>query len=476
MDSIEVLKAFAETLDRQLTRIPADEFRHPTDKTRQILSSAYLRLAKDLLKLDAGDESLAASRKAVLADPDNLDAAYFLLERLEKLNRIDEAWAGLLAIESRHPAPYAACSKLYFIKACLEYRRGHLETARGMFEEFIEKNHGRPLATLTYARLGKTLDRLGLYDGAMDAITRYNSLAAATPEAQEMMKIGQERLAYVETSVRWYRNKTSFEWQDTSTCESDASPIVLVGFPRSGTTLLEQILNSHSTLQAVDERPTLEGIEERFYGSEEKLSYLQELNSHDAQACRQAYWTNVARFVEGVPGDSARVVDKLPLNIVHLDIYARLFPNIKVIVALRDPRDSVLSNYFQAFNLNPAMVANLSLFTSAQQYAKVMELYQLFKTLMPDNIHEIRYENIVGDFKNECSKLLGFLGLEWEDGLERFYESASQRWIRTPSYEQVTKPLYSDAIGRWRNYARHLEEINPILQPFVEALGYREQA
>lgn len=473
MDNVEVLKAFAQTLDRQLAKIPVDESPHASDATRRKLSFAYLRLAKDLSELDAGDESFAAGRKAVLADPDNLDAAFFHLAWLEKLNRIDEAWAELRAIEGRHPAPYAACSKLYHIKACLEYRRGHLETARAMFEAFIEKNHGRQLATLAYGWLGKTLDRLGLYDGAMEAVTRYNSLVTAYPEAQDMLQKGNARLANIETSLCWYRNKSSFEWQETGIGEGDASPIVLVGFPRSGTTLLEQILHSHSTLRAVDERQTLEGIEERFFGSEEKLSHLQHLNAGDARACRQAYWANVARFVGDVHGDNMRVVDKYPLNIVHLDIYARLFPKVRIIVALRDPRDSVLSNYFQTFTLNHAMVANLNLSASAQHYAKVMELYQLFRNFMPDNIHEVRYENIVGDFKGECTRLLDFLGLEWEDSLERFHETAAQRWIRTPSYEQVTRPIYGDAMGRWKNYARHLEEINPILQPFVEAFGYQ---
>lgn len=472
MVHVEVLKALAQTLDRRLARLPTDERPHASDRTRRMLSSAYLRLAKDLFKLHAGDESLAASRKAVLADPDNLDAAYFLLERLERLNRIDEAWAGLLAIEDRHPSPYTACDKLLFLKACLEYRRGHLETARGMFEVFIEKNRGRRRATLSYGWLGKTLDQLGRYDEAMEAITRYNRLAAAHPEAREMLKKSEAWLAEIETSLRWYRGKSSFGWQDAANCESDTSPILLVGFPRSGTTLLEQILNSHSTLQTVDERPALAGITERFFGSEEKLSCLRRLDPDDARACRQSYWANVARFVEGISNDHIRVVDKFPLQIVHLDVYARLFPGVKVIVALRDPRDSVLSNYFQTFGLNPAMAANLDLSTSARQYAKVMALYRLFKTLMPDNIYEIRYEDLVRDFRNQCSSLLDFLGLQWEDGLKRFYESAARRWIRTPSYAQVTTPIYGDAVGRWKHYARHLEGIAPILQPFVDAFGY----
>jgi tetratricopeptide (TPR) repeat protein len=476
MDRVEILKAFGEELDSQAAEIRADDFQPSARETRRRLSAAYLRLAKDLLKREAWDDSLAACRKAVQADPDNLDAAYFLLTRLEKLNRVDEAWSRLLAIEHRHPAPYAACGKLSFTKACLEYRRGHLETARGMFEEFIEKNHGRPICTAAYGWLGKTMDHLGLHDGAMEAATRYNSLAAATPQAREMFTKSRAALADIETSLRWYRSKTSFGWQDTGAGESDPSPILLVGFPRSGTTLLEQILESHSMLRTLEEKPTLEGIEERFYGSEERLSYLQTLNSHDAHAFRQAYWTNVARFIEGVPDEHIRVVDKFPLNSMHLDIFARLFPGVKVIVALRDPRDCVLSNYFQMYELNPAMANNLSLSGSARQYAEVMELYLLFRTFMPGNLHEVRYEDVVGSFKNECSKLLDFLGLAWEDGLERFHETASHRRIHTPSYDQVTRPLYTDAIGKWKNYSRHLEEVAPLLQPFVETFGYQRHA
>lgn len=450
----------------------ADESPCDDEQTLRVLSSAYLRLAKDLIKLDAGEESLAAGRNAVCADPDNLDAVFFLLDRLEKLNQIDEAWATLLAVEDRQSTPYASCGKLYFMKACLEYRRGHLKMARGMFEEFINKDHGRPRVTLAYGWLGKTLDRLGFYDEAMEAITHYNTLAAATPEALEMAKEGEKFQAGIEASTRWYRNKTSFEWREASSRKRIPSPVLLVGFPRSGTTLLEQILSAHSMLQAVDERPTLEGIEDRFFGSETQLLQLQKLTSRDAEACRQAYWANVARYVSGVPGGRRLVVDKFPLNIVHLDIYARLFPGVRIVVALRDPRDSVLSNYFQTFSLNPAMVANLELSSSAQQYARVMALYQVFRNFIPGNIYEIRYESLVGDFRNECSRLLDFLGLEWEDGLDRYYETASQRWIRTASYQQVVKPLYSDAIGRWKNYAHYLEAINPLLQPFIESFGY----
>jgi tetratricopeptide (TPR) repeat protein len=471
MDRVDILKILGKELDSQLAMSPPVGFHSSSQVIRDRLSSAYLRLAKDLVKLGAGEESLASCRKALLANPDNLDASYFLLMRLEKINRVDEAWSELLSIENRHPAPYDACRKLSFIKACLEFRRGHLDTTRVILEEFIEKNRGIPLCTMAYSWLGKTLDRLGLYDEAMKAVTRYNNLAAATSEVQEMMK-NNTWLDDVETSLCWYRDKTTFPWKATSLCGSEISPILLVGFPRSGTTLLEQILNSHSKVKAIEERPTMEGIQERFYGSEDKLWNLQTLTAHDAGTCRKAYWTNVARYVEGSPDDQMRVVDKFPLNILHLDLYARIFPKIKVIVSLRDPRDSVLSNYFQAYNLNPAMMNNLSLVSSARHYARVMEMYQVFRRFIPENIYEIRYEDIVGDFRNECSKLLDFLELEWEDGLERYYETASQRWIRTPSYDQVTKPLYGDSIGRWKNYAHHLEDVDPILRPFVETFGY----
>ncbi len=468
---IDSLREFARRLDEQANGVSEDP--SPDGRAlRKNMAMAYLRLARDMTLIGFSEEGLAACRKAQLFDPENVDVDFFYLMRLEKLNRIDEAWAGMLAIENRHKAPYAICNKLYFLKGCLEYRRGNLDAARHLLETFIEQApDATALVAQAYGLLGKILDRLGRYDRAMEAFSRSNTLVATTRVAREMLRKLDDAQSALETSIRWYGDRSALEPQEQYELPCP-SPVLLVGFPRSGTTLLDQILNSHSMLVTLEEKPTLKGISDRFYGDEEKLLSLRQAGYRELSVCRQTYWTNVGSYLETNLENSVRVVDKLPLNIMHLDLYARLFPNIRIIVALRDPRDCILSNYFQTYRLTPEMAANLSLAGSAGYYSRVMSLYLLFRKMLPDNILEVHYEQVVRNFTGECARMLEFLGLEWEDSLEYYYKNARKRWIKTPSYDQVVQPLYDDSIGRWKNYADHLREVTPVLQPFVDAFGY----
>lgn len=471
---IELLKALEKKLDVQAQALVAGRTVPSAGPENQRISSAYLQLARDMTRAGFSEEGLAACRKAREADPENLEADYFFLFRLEKLNRVEEAWAGLLAVEARHQAPYTLCKKLYFLKGCLEYRRGNLETARQLLETFIAQDAGSSNLAHAYSWLGKTLERLGEHDGAMDAFSRCNAMIADTPVARAMLKKLDDAQSAIETSLSWYGGQTSFGWQEDHEFQGP-SPILLVGFPRSGTTLLDQILNSHSALATIEEKPTLHGIADRFYGSAEKLLALRQAGSLELSECRRIYWANIKRFLANGIAPDTQVVDKLPLNIMHLDLYARLFPKVKILVALRDPRDCILSNYFQLYRLNPEMAANLSLAGSAAYYARVMALYLRFREMFPDNIHEVRYESVVRDLKGECTRMLEFLELEWKDGLERYYENARNRWISTPSYDQVTQPLYDGSIGRWKKHASHLDRVFPLLQPFIEAFGYSQE-
>lgn len=471
---ITILKALEKELDRQAAKLPDDAIHAGTEGMKKRCLAGYLQIGKKMAEIGHMEDSLSTLRKALQLQPDDPDANYQFLFKLEKLNRTDEALSALQAFENKysHPIPlYSISKKLYILKARLEYRRGNTDASRKMLEKFLKENPVHSHRAMACEWLGKMLDCLGEYDLAMKAFNECNTIISGTPVAVEMIRKSNSALAEIETSLRWYGDKASFGWQGPMVRDNFPQPIVLVGFPRSGTTLLDQILNSHTALTTIEEKATLANITKRFYGSEEKLKSLYSLSSHDLSACRQTYWSNATGFLEK-PLNNSKLVDKLPLNIILLDIYARLFPEVKIIVALRDPRDVVLSNYMQMYQLTPEMAANLNLISSAKYYSKVMQLYLLFRKFMPSNIHEIRYEDIVCDFKGECIKLLGFLELEWECGLERYYESAKGRYINTPSYGQVTKPIYHDAIGRWKNYEGHLEEIKPVLQPFVKEFGY----
>lgn len=473
---ISILNALEKELDRQVAKLSDEAVNAGTADMIKRCLAGYLQIEKKMAEIGHMEDSLSMLRKALQLQPDDPDANYRFLFKLEKLNHTDEAWSVLQAFEDKfspNASLYDISKKLYILKARLEYRRGNIGASRNMLEKFLKENPVHSHRAMACGWLGKMLDSLGEYDSAMAAFNECNTIISGTPVVVEMIRKNNSALADIETSLRWYGDKASFGWQEPIVRDNLPQPIVLVGFPRSGTTLLDQILNSHTALTTIEEKSTLANISKKFYGSEEKLNALYSLSSHDLSACRQTYWSNAASFL-GKPINNSKLVDKLPLNITLLDIYARLFPEVKIIVALRDPRDVVLSNYMQMYRLNPEMAANLNLISSANYYSKVMQLYLVFRKFMPNNIHEIRYEDLVCNFKGEGIKLLEFLGLEWECGLESYYESAKSRYINTPSYDQVTKPIYHDAIGRWKNYERHLEEIKPILRPFVEEFGYQD--
>ncbi len=464
---LSALSAFAEQIDRQ-----RGEHASPLgDAESKKLSAAYLKLGKTMIEAGHIDEGLACHDKALGLRPDDLDLNYTALFMLERLNRIEQAWAAMLSLEARLGGLYESSKKLFILKARLEYRRGNRAVCRAMLEKFLAENPAHSHRYLAYGWLGKLLDELGEYDAAMAAFDGKNAALLNNPGAAEHLRQNDAELAAIDTSLDWYRGQTGLGWQAADTPAELGEPILLAGFPRSGTTLLDQILDAHSGLAVVEERPLLAGIAGRFFDGADKLAALRDLSGQDIDTLRRTYWSNAADIL-GQPLGGCRMVDKLPLNIMHLDIYARLFPGIKIVVALRDPRDVILSNHMQLYQLNPSMAANLSLERSARYYAKVMGLYLLFRERLAGQIHEIRYERLVFEPRQECAKLLRFLGLEWEEGIERFHENARHRRIATPSYDQVTRPIHRDAVARWTNYAPHLEAIQPTLQPFVEAFGY----
>lgn len=473
---IAVLTAFENKLDRQVAALSGDGNTAALAAETPGICAAYLRLGKDMLEAGHIDEGLRAGRKALQLAPDDLEVNYFIARKLERLSRINEAWQALIAFENKcGTLDGNGCNdirkKFYLLKAHLEQRRGNLKVSCAMLQQFVENHPGHALQARAQSRLGKALDGLGEHDAAIRAFHESNLGISRAPESIEWINKNNESLARLETSVRWYRDKTSFNWNAATIRDDDASPALLVGYPRSGTTLLDQILDSHGALAVLEECPTLSGLSGRFHGSEENLQSLCLLDDDGIMACRRIYWSNAARFL-GERMGATRLVDKFPLNIRFLDIYARLFPDVKIIVALRDPRDVVLSNYMQTYKLNAEMAANLDLAGSARFYAATMELYLLFRKFLPDNIYEIRYEDLVRDFDGESAGLLGFLDLEWDDNLLKFHEHARSRWIKTPSYEQVSKPIYRGAAGRWNKYEAHMAEVMPVLQPFIEAFGY----
>ena len=167
------------------------------------------------------------------------------------------------------------------------------------------------------------------------------------------------------------------------------------------------------------------------------------------------------------------VIDKNPLSMVRMPLIHRLFPDAKVILAMRHPCDVVLSCYMQNFKPTESMSSFLDLANAARTYDRIFAYWEKCREVLPLDIHMLRYEAMVEDVEAEVRPLFEFLGLDWQPGVLDHQKTARERgYIRTPSYAQVTEKLYSSASGRWQRYRKYMNEVLPILEPWVRKFGY----
>jgi hypothetical protein len=246
--------------------------------------------------------------------------------------------------------------------------------------------------------------------------------------------------------------------------------VFFVGFPRSGTTLLEQILASHPNIVTLDEREVLVDSTKSLFVSDQAFDRLSKLDVAEAASFREAYWRRTREYCPDLAGKV--FIDKLPLNSVRLPLIAKLFPSARVLFALRDPRDVVLSCFRRRFGMNHAMYQFVTLEGAAAYYDAVMKLVDQYSAKLPLNIHYLRYENVVEDLRGQVEAVCQFIDVAWDDSMLSFAETARGREIRTPSARQVRRGLYREGVGQWRPYAAHLAPVMPLLAPWVEKFGY----
>jgi len=247
------------------------------------------------------------------------------------------------------------------------------------------------------------------------------------------------------------------------------SPAFLVGFPRSGTTLLDTFLMGHPDTAVLEEFHML-GAAEAMLGN---IAHLPDRTPEELEQARRAYFVELDRHVDRDFG--GLIVDKLPLNMLGLPVIHSLFPDARIIFAQRHPCDAVLSGFMQSFTLNDAMACFLTIDGAAGLYDSAMSLFSASRDALPIASHTLVYEQLVADPEAALRPLIDFLGLAWRPALLDYRSTAKARGaIITPSYDQVVQPLTKAPSGRWRRYARELEPVLPILLPWAERLGYAD--
>ena len=327
---------------------------------------------------------------------------------------------------------------------------------------------------VVYSELAQICDELNEVDAAFDYFVKQG---AKTLEAAD--KADLDRVTYINEVKNLNKNMTP-EMLARVRANSEAAPrdedarvpVFIVGFPRSGTTLLDQILDANPDVQVIEEQPLVRTLRRAL--SDLPGGFLKNLpNLKDTQRkkLQEAYWREMEKYE---PDFSRRVIiDKMPLSIVDVAMISAVFPDAKIILALRHPVDSCLSCFMQDFEMNGAMLNFTSIEQTAYLYDQVMTLWQRYASGLALNVQEVRYERLITDLRGEVEPVLNFLGLEWDEAMADPAAHARARGtIRTPSYAQVTQPIYSTSADRWRRYEKHLAPILPKLEKHIRYFGY----
>jgi len=238
------------------------------------------------------------------------------------------------------------------------------------------------------------------------------------------------------------------------------------------------VLDSHQELKSADEFDVFSQwvhapIFRKFRFATPVLTVLDQVPPAVRQQARATYWQQTEAIFDEPIGDRM-LLDKNPGMTILLPVVNWAFLEMKMLIALRDPRDVVLSCFMQKVPLTPISSNWLSLADAAEYYARSMQTWLKVRELTPSPWLEFRYEDVVSDLETNARRILDFLGLPWDERVLKFYEHAREKMVRSPTYKDVTQPVYHRSVGRWQHYARHLAPIFDKLLPFVKEFGYEE--
>ena len=467
-------------------------------------ANIHIHIANTLNQLQKQDEAISHYQTAISINPDIFEAHFLLAGLLlprKDLKNAEYHYKYAIKLNSNNPDCYANLAQLYelthklkdardaadkalqlksnhigalMLMGKLEKREKHYIEAEKMFKAVLASTTNESLIASVTIELGHVFDKKEDYDTAWDTFSTgkstWQKIAANIPF---------DRLEYqnrIQHNTQSFSQSNIKQWiKATIPADSRAAPVFFVGFPRSGTTLTEQILGLYPNSVTSNEHPflrkTIENISTILDTDIPYPECLKTASSQDIMKLQDAYWHQAESSLDDLLHDSL-LIDKLPLNILDLGFVARVFPDAHILVAIRDPRDVCLSGFMQAFQLNPAMINFLDMESIVSFYTQVMGLWLHYRSVLPMNWHQYRYEDLVENFDETTQNIFTFLDLDRPINLDKFHESARSKFIDTPSYQDVTTPIYKRSMARWKNYNKHMAPYQDQLAPFIEEFGY----
>lgn len=363
-------------------------------------------------------------------------------------------------------APQAPQAEL--LLATLDRADRDYEAALVRLDRVITSGAPDPIKGSALVQKGHVLDRMSRHDEAFAAFQEGQSrLTAQQPDADERSRSGRARIRRDTQTI------AAMTLPSITVEPMPRPPVFIVGFPRSGTTLLEQLFGAHPDFVTSDERPLLQQALARLdaiSGTQQPWpELLQQLDAPTVAALRAAY-EDICIESLGDEARERRVVDKQPLNITYAAAIDRIFPDARIIVALRDPRDVCLSCFFQDFGARAAGHF-YHLESTVDLYDAVMGHWLDVRERLSIPWMEVRYEDVTSDLESTARRLVDFVGAPWAETVLDFGAHAAARAVSTPSYHDVTQGVYRRSVARWRQYETHISSFMPQLEPYVEAFG-----
>ncbi|HEV8543017.1 MAG TPA: sulfotransferase [Verrucomicrobiae bacterium] len=431
-----------------------------------------LHLAGQSYRMIFRPEQAMECFEGVLRMTREIPDAYLELAILyERRHRLEEALRLIEDCLRGEPEYFEA----QLFKARLWRRMKEDRGAENLFRELAGKDQAHPMVRAqAWAEIAQIHDRREEFKEAMGAMHQCKGILLQGEGAliDESRAVLEHLNALAESLTAGHFKR----WAEAGQSFVQERAAVLTSFPRSGTTLLEQVLDSHSEVVSSDEReafardifPAMWQTPATPLPTAEALDAIP---SERLATLRHRYFDYMAAALNE-PIAGRMHLDKNPPLTLVLPGFLRLFPETRVIFAFRDPRDVVVSCFMQYLPLNPNSVCFLTIERTARRYANDMRVWRKLREIITSPWLEVRYEDTVANLEQEARRTTAFLGLKWEEQVLLYRERLKDKAVGSPTYEAVTQPLYTRAVGRWKNYQKFLDPYLSILQPYVEAFGY----
>lgn len=417
------------------------------------MAHSYVMRGNILTKAQRLEESLLAYQQALDLNPFNPGALSGMGHVLKTIGRQDESIAAYRQCIRAHPSFGEAYWSLANLKT-FEFDEEEVKVMTAMVDE--QDLADEPKVNF-YLSLGKHYENEQDYARAFEQFRLGNEL-----------RRGHEIYDPVQTQVIHDRIIKVFEPEFLASRDGwgdpDPSPILIVGLPRSGSTLIEQILASHSMVEGTMELPDLSRcigeLSKRSKGKVEYPESVMKLDQEQVRTLGQGYLESTRRYRTDMP----HFIDKMPNNFSSIGFLHLILPHARVINARRHPLDSCLGCYKQLFFKGQSWTYDL--FEIGQYYLQYQRIMDHWHEVLPGKVLDVHYEQLVMDQETQTRRILQYLGLPWEDQCLRFYET--ERAVNTASSEQVRQPIYTKALNFWRNYESQLGELIEILDPLLK--------